>query len=417
MKRLLDSIFRRVVRQGNLEVAWASGGTTRYGSGEGPSLRLVFNDKATQWRVASNPELYLGEAYMEGGIRVEGGSLYDVLALLTHFSHSAETSRWIAALARCRVALRRLHQRNTLGQARRNVAHHYDLDARLYRLFLDDDLQYSCAYFPHDAMSLDEAQRAKKRHIAAKLALEPGCHVLDIGSGWGGLSLSLADWAGVRVTGVTLSSEQQQIATERAVQAGHGSDVQFLLKDYRELTGRFDRIVSVGMFEHVGIGHYDEFFRSCAQLLAEDGVMLLHSIGRCGKPGATNPWVNKYIFPGGYIPALSEVFPAIERAGLLVTDMEILRLHYAETLRAWRERFLARREEAARIYDERFVRMWEFYLAGSELAFRNQDMMVFQLQLTKDQSVLPLTRGYIEEAERRLALQDADGESLRMAGE
>jgi cyclopropane-fatty-acyl-phospholipid synthase len=417
MQRILDTVFRRVVRQGLLEVQWARGETTRYGAGEDRPVRLVIADSRTQWRLALNPELYLGEAYMDGGIRVENGSLYDLLALLTHYSHTAETSRWIAALARCRVALRRLHQRNTLGQARRNVAHHYDLDARLYRLFLDEDLQYSCAYFTHAGMSLEEAQRAKKRHIAAKLALEPGRHVLDIGCGWGGLALSLADGAGVKVTGVTLSAEQQQIASDRAAQAGLGRDVRFHLRDYRELSGSFDRIVSIGMFEHVGIGHYEEFFRTCARLLARDGVMLLHSIGRSDGPGATNPWINKYIFPGGYIPALSEVIPAVERAGLLITDIEILRLHYAETLRAWRERFLARREEAAAIYDERFVRMWEFYLAASELTFRNQDMMVFQMQLARDQTVLPLTRGYMEEAERRLAMQDEGGESLRMAGE
>ena len=304
-----------------------------------------------------------------------------------------------------------------IERARANVHHHYDLDERLYRLFLDEDLQYSCAYFPHEGMSLDEAQLAKKRHIAAKLALRPGQHVLDIGSGWGGLALSLAGWAGVRVTGVTLSGEQQKVASERAARAGLGGDATFLLKDYRELSQRFDRIVSVGMFEHVGIGHYDEFFRTCAGLLAEDGVMLLHSIGRFDGPGATNPWINKYIFPGGYIPALSEVIPAVERAGLIIADIEILRLHYAKTLRAWRERFLARREEAAAIYDERFCRMWEFYLAASELAFRNQDMMVFQMQLVKDQTVLPLTRGYMEEAEGRLALADEEGESLRLAGE
>ena len=407
MNRVLHAVFERLVRQGALEVRWASGETSRYGTGDGPPVRLVFADSKTPWRIAANPELVPGEAYMDGLVRVENGSLYDALALLTRYSENrADASRWMAALARCRVALRRFHQRNSLGQARRNVAHHYDLDVRLYRLFLDDDLQYSCAYFAHDGMSLDEAQRAKKRHIAAKLALRPGQHVLDIGSGWGGMALSLAEWAGVQVTGVTLSSEQQQIATGRAARAGHSRNVQFLVKDYRELSGPFDRIVSVGMFEHVGVGHYDEFFRTCAGLLADDGVVLLHSIGRFAGPGATNPWLNKYIFPGGYTPALSEVMPAIERSGLLVADIEILRLHYAETLRAWRERFLARREQAAALYDERFVRMWEFYLAGSELAFRNGDMMVFQIQLVKDQAVLPLTRNYMHQAEASLSEAD-----------
>ena len=300
----------------------------------------------------------------------------------------------------------------------RNVAHHYDLDRRLYSLFLDADRQYSCAYFEHPEQSLDDAQLAKKRHLAAKLLVNPGARVLDIGSGWGGLGLYLAETCGAHVTGVTLSDEQHALSRARAEEKGLADRVEFRLQDYRDVAERFDRIVSVGMFEHVGVGYYDVFFRKCADLLADDGVMLLHSIGRSEGPGITNPWIAKYIFPGGYIPALSEVMPAIERAGLLVTDIEILRLHYAETLKHWRDRFLAHRDDLEKIYDERFFRMWEFYLAASEMAFREQDMMVFQLQLTKRQGVVPITRDYIAREEARL--RGSEGGSrppLRLAGE
>ena len=264
------------------------------------------------------------------------------------------------------------------ARARSNVAHHYDLDRRLYSLFLDADRQYSCAYFEQPEQSLDDAQLAKKRHLAAKLLVEPGARVLDIGSGWGGLGLYLAEMCGARVTGITLSEEQFALSRQRAEEKGLGGQVEFRLQDYRDIDERFDRIVSVGMFEHVGVGFYDMYFPKCAKMLADDGMMLLHSIGRSEGPGITNPWIAKYIFPGGYIPALSEVLPAVERAGLLVTDIEILRLHYAETLKHWRERFLAHREDCRRLYDARFVRMWEFYLAASEMTFREQGMMVFQ---------------------------------------
>jgi cyclopropane-fatty-acyl-phospholipid synthase len=298
------------------------------------------------------------------------------------------------------------------------VAHHYDLDGQLYALFLDADRQYSCAYFETPDQSLDDAQLAKKRHLAAKLLIAPGQRVLDIGSGWGGLALYLAETAGGRVTGITLSQEQLALARVRAAERGLSGTAEFRLQDYRDVPDKFDRIVSVGMFEHVGVGFYEAFFRKCAALMEEDGVMVLHSIGRSEGPNVTNPWIAKYIFPGGYIPALSEVLPAIERAGLLTTDIEILRLHYAETLKAWRERFLAHREAVERLYDARFVRMWEFYLAASEMAFREQDMMVFQVQLTKRQGVVPTTRDYIaRETQRLRALEGGKPPSLRLAGE
>ncbi|MEW6257283.1 MAG: cyclopropane-fatty-acyl-phospholipid synthase family protein, partial [Pseudomonadota bacterium] len=317
------------------------------------------------------------------------------------------------------LALRRLAQFNPPERARRNVAHHYDLDGRLYALFLDGDRQYSCAYFEAAGQSLDDAQLAKKRLIAAKLRLDrPGLNTLDVGCGWGGLSLYLAEMAGARMTGVTLSTEQLGIATARAQERGLGDRIDFRLEDYRALEGRFDRIVSVGMFEHVGVQHFRAFFRKARDLLTDDGVMLLHSIGRSDGPGVTNPWIAKYIFPGGYIPSLSEVIPVIEQAGLVITDVEILRLHYAETLKAWRERFRARREEAVRLTDERFCRMWDFYLAASEMAFRHQGMMVFQIQLARRQEAVPLTRAYIADAEARLRAAEGRARApLRLAGE
>ena len=298
------------------------------------------------------------------------------------------------------------------------MAHHYDLNDRLYALFLDADRQYSCAYFESADQSLDDAQLAKRRHLAAKLLVAPGQRVLDIGCGWGGLALYLAELCDARVTGITLSKPQHAVARVRAVETELAEKIEFRLQDYRDVSEKFDRIVSVGMFEHVGVGFYDVFFRKCHALLENNGVMLLHSIGRSEGPGITNPWIAKYIFPGGYIPALSEVLPAVERAGLLVSDIEILRLHYAETLKAWRERFLAHREEVERLYDARFVRMWEFYLAASEMAFRRQAMMVFQLQLTKQQGIVPMTRDYIAREETRLRAREGGSKTpLRLAGE
>ena len=302
------------------------------------------------------------------------------------------------------VLTRRIAQFNPAQRSRRNVAHHYDLNGRLYSLFLDRDRQYSCAYFPRGDETIDEAQVAKKRHIAAKLLLfRPGLSVLDIGCGWGGLALTLARDYGACVTGITLSTEQLTEARARAKAEGLEDRVTFELLDYRSLHRRFDRIVSVGMFEHVGVGYYQEFFGVVKRCLAPDGIALLHSIGRSDGPSSTNPWISKYIFPGGYCPSLSEVFPAIEKTGLIATDVEILRLHYAETLRHWRRRFMANRDAIATIYDERFCRMFEFYLAGCELAFRRQHHMIFQIQVTRDQSSAPLTRDYMTDTERAMS--------------
>jgi cyclopropane-fatty-acyl-phospholipid synthase len=416
MDRVLRAAFGRIIRTGNVRIITAAGTSDTFGDGTGKPVTIRFSTHASQWRVLLNPELRFGEAYMDGSLIVEHGSIADVLAIL--LSQPEESPAWARLRRIIRFLYRRLLQFNLRPLARRRIAHHYDLNDQLYAVFLDADRQYSCAYFEHSDQSLDDAQLAKKRHLAAKLLLKPARSVLDIGCGWGGLALYLAETCRTRVTGITLSEQQHAIAQIRAREKGVAERVELRLQDYREVKGKFDRIVSVGMFEHVGVGFYGTFFRKCRELLREDGVMLLHSIGRSEGPNVTNPWIAKYIFPGGYIPALSEVLPAIERAGLLVTDIEILRLHYAQTLNAWRERFLAHREQAERLYDERFVRMWEFYLAASEMAFREQAMMVFQIQLARRQGIVPMTRDYIAHEEARLrAVEESSGIAWRLAGE
>ena len=418
MDRLLRAALERFIRAGNLRVTTAGGSTFTLGDGTGTPVAIRFTTRAAERGVLIDPEVKFGEAYMDGTVVVEQGSIAEVLAVVLDQCVGGKPPFWARTQWLIRYLHRRLQQFNPPPRARRNVAHHYDLDGQLYALFLDADRQYSCAYFETPDQSLDDAQLAKKRHLAAKLLIAPGQRVLDIGSGWGGLALYLAETAGGRVTGITLSQEQLALARVRAAERGLSGTAEFRLQDYRDVPDKFDRIVSVGMFEHVGVGFYEAFFRKCAALMEEDGVMVLHSIGRSEGPNVTNPWIAKYIFPGGYIPALSEVLPAIERAGLLTTDIEILRLHYAETLKAWRERFLAHREAVERLYDARFVRMWEFYLAASEMAFREQDMMVFQVQLTKRQGVVPITRDYIaRETQRLRALEGGKPPSLRLAGE
>jgi cyclopropane-fatty-acyl-phospholipid synthase len=421
MDRLLQVLLKTFVRRGNFRLTTARGATFAFGDGTGTPVAVRLTNPSAAWGLLLDPELKLGESYMDGTFVVEQGSINDVLAIC--MGQPSELPHWARPQFLLRYLGRRLAQFNPRKRARKNVAHHYDLDGRLYSLFLDADRQYSCAYFETPDQSLDDAQLAKKRHLAAKLLLEPGkspqdLRVLDIGCGWGGLGLYLAEVTGAEVVGVTLSQEQHAVANERAAEKNLAERARFLMQDYRDVEGPFDRIVSVGMFEHVGVGHYETFFNKCAELLADDGVMVLHSIGRSEGPNVTNPWIAKYIFPGGYIPSLSEVLPLIENSGLLVTDIEILRLHYAETLKNWRARFIAHREEIERIYDRRFVRMWEFYLAASEQSFRQQNMMNFQIQLTKRQGVVPMTRDYVARNERRL--RDAEGARrvpLRLAGE
>ena len=417
--RWLQRILAKLTRTGTLRVSTGRGRSFQVGDGSGEPIEISFKKPFTLLSILANPELKLGEAYMDGTMRVERGSIAGLLDLLLSQAHSKPPLAVGFLINAYHFVFRRLAQFNPRGRAKRNAAHHYDLDGRLYSLFLDSDQQYSCAYFEQPGASLDDAQLAKKRHLAAKLQVDrPGLSVLDIGSGWGGLALYLAEVTGARVLGVTLSEEQLAKASTRAAEKGLEARVAFRLEDYRDVQGQFDRIVSVGMFEHVGVTHYDRYFRTVRDLLTDDGIMVLHSIGRSGTPTATSSWISKYIFPGGYIPALSEVLPAIQRSGLVVTDVEILRLHYAETLKAWRARFLARREDVLRLYDERFVRMWEFYLAISEMAFRHRGLMVFQIQLARRQDAAPLTRDYIGPAEERLrAAERGQRPPFRLAGE
>jgi len=399
MQATLDAILRHFVVVGRLVVRWPDGRLTSYAGpqGSGPEAAIIFRDRRTVRRLVLNPTLAVGEAYMDGGLIPDANGIYHTLDLLVANVMANATGHPVARL-RDAVGLlrRRIDQYNPAQRAQRNVAHHYDLNGRLYSLFLDRDRQYSCAYFPRGEETLEEAQTAKKRHIAAKLCLDrPGLSVLDIGSGWGGLALFLAREHGAHVTGITLSTEQLAESRARAAAEGLLDRVSFELLDYRAVDRRFDRIVSVGMFEHVGVVHYRAFFDMLARCLNQDGVALLHAIGRSDGPGFTNPWIAKYIFPGGYCPALSEVLPPLEKSGLFATDIEVLRLHYAETLRHWRRRFTANRDTIAALYDERFCRMFEFYLCGSEIAFRREGHMVFQIQLAHRQTAVPLTRDYI----------------------
>jgi cyclopropane-fatty-acyl-phospholipid synthase len=416
MDRLLRHFLKQFICRGAMTITTAGGTKFTCGDGSGQHVFVRFLTTDAERRVLLNPELALGEVYMEGSFVVENGSIADALAIL--MDQPQLLPQWARLQWWLRYLARHFRQFNLRNRAKNNVAHHYDLDGRLYSLFLDSDKQYSCAYFERPDATLEEAQLAKKRHIAAKLLIRRGDRVLDIGSGWGGLGLYLAEMTGADVTGVTLSTEQLQTSEARAAERNLTHSARFLLEDYRDIPGPFERIVSVGMFEHVGVDFYDTYFKRCAELLTEDGVMVLHSIGRSEGPDATNPWIAKYIFPGGYIPALSEVMPAIEHAGLLICDVEILRLHYADTLKAWRERFMARRAEAVELYDERFARMWEFYLAASEMAFRKQNLMNFQIQFSKRQGIVPLTRDYLSQEETRLrGLERGRRPRLRVAGE
>jgi cyclopropane-fatty-acyl-phospholipid synthase len=420
MFKPLALILRRIVARGDLTFITHKGARHTFGDGTGRRVVVRLADRRIERQLALDPQLAVGEAYMDERLLMEEGTVYDLLAVVLANMMERPLPRWAHGLDLARFMTKRIAQYNPARRARRNVAHHYDIDGTIYDLFLDSDRQYSCAYFSDRATTLEEAQVAKKRHLAAKLAVREGHKVLDIGSGWGGLGLYFARTAGCTVEGVTLSVEQLKLAQERARRQGLGSAVRFNLQDYRAIDGRFDRIVSVGMFEHVGVNHYGAFFRKVRETLTDDGVALIHFIGRSDRPAVTNPFIAKYIFPGGYIPALSEVMPAIERSGLIATDIEILRLHYAETLRHWRERFRAHWDDAAKLKGERFCRMWEFYLAGSECAFRYQNLVVFQIQLARRVDALPWVRDYMEQGERNLAVSERDGsrrEAPPMAGE
>ncbi|HQT86121.1 MAG: SAM-dependent methyltransferase [Acidiphilium sp. 37-64-53] len=409
MRPMLDRLLKRLIVLGELDVIWPDGTASHYAGEPGPSATIAIHDESVIRHLAYAPGMAIGEAYMEGTLTPVNCTIYDVLHVLLASVELAERRiPVLRAQAMFNRIARPLAQMNNARKARRNVAHHYDLNGRLYSLFLDRDRQYSCAYFPRGDETIDEAQAAKKRHIAAKLLLDrPDLTVLDIGCGWGGMALTLARDYGAKVTGITLSVEQLTEARGRAQAEGLSDRVNFELIDYRAVDRQFDRIVSVGMFEHVGLPNYQAYFETVHRCLKPDGVALVHAIGRFDGPAATSPWLAKYIFPGGYSPALSEVFGPLERSRLRSTDIEILRLHYAKTLNHWRRRFAANRDTIASLYDERFCRMFEFYLAGSELAFAVQDHMVFQLQLARRQDAVPLTRDYMVDTERVLARQTA----------
>jgi len=406
-RALMDRILASAISHGSFRVIWPDGTASSYGNGGLPQVAIKIRDQATLRQLVTNPALTTGEAYMDGGLVPVDCGIHDVLALLFENirGKAVPVLDWNARMLRL---LRPILQANNAIRSRHNVAHHYDLNGRLYSLFLDRDRQYSCAYFQAGDETLEQAQAAKKRHIAAKLLLDrPDLTVLDIGCGWGGMALTLARDFGAKVTGITLSQEQLAAARARAAAAGLSDRVSFELMDYRAMDRSFDRIVSVGMFEHVGVPNYPTYFETIKRCLKEDGVALLHSIGRFSGASATNPWIAKYIFPGGYSPALSEVLAPIERSGLISADIEILRLHYAKTLAHWRRRFAANRDAIAALYDERFCRMFEFYLSGSELAFRAADHMNFQIQLVRRQEAVPLTRDYMTDRERGISFAAA----------
>jgi len=400
-----------MIRDGALEVEDAAGKVTVLGDGSPPRCRMKLHKRSLEWSLLANPPLKVGEAFMEGTLTIENGDIGDFCEVVAKNYGNLERNKLVRFAFALQRHTRWVKQYNPVGKAKDNVAHHYDLSGRLYDLFLDKDRQYSCAYFAEAHDDLERAQADKKRHIAAKLLLDkPDLRVLDIGSGWGGMGLYLAAATGARVTGVTLSEEQHKLSRERAEAAGLAGRCDFRLEDYRDLTDRFDRIVSVGMFEHVGKKNYTEFFNKVRELLSEDGVCLLHTIARFNEPGPINPFIRKYIFPGADLPTLSEMLPEIEETGLFVTDIEVLRLHYAETLKLWRRRFNANREAVAELYDERFCRMWELYLVGCEMGFRHQGLMVVQVQLTRRQDAVPLTRDYMVDWERAQASRDTGGQ-------
>ena len=396
----LSHMMKAFVQVGTLKVIDAGGKAHVFSGEPGPVVTMRLTDKSLYYKLVFNPELTAGEAYTDGRMSFEDSTLHDFLTLFSLNRKALrnypiqKVLRWISR------QFKRFQQANPIGKAQMNVSHHYDLGNDFYRLFLDADMQYSCAYFLNDNETLEQAQANKLRLLASKLDLKPGQRVLDIGCGWGGMALYLAGLADVEVVGVTLSKEQHDIAQARAEAAGLSDRVRFEHKDYRLVEGRFDRIVSVGMFEHVGVHHYGEFFAKLKELLTEDGIALVHSIGHMSPPGVASPWLRKYIFPGAYSPSLSEVFTATEQQRLWVTDVEFLRLHYAKTLAHWGRRFEANRHKVEAMYDEKFARMWEFYLISAEVMFRTGGQLVFQMQLTRDRYALPLTRDYMVDAQR-----------------
>ena len=403
--KLLTRLLGKVVQQGRLSILYADGTRDVLGAQmQGwPDVTIRLADDAVGRAIVTHPALGAAEGYMDGRLMLEQGTIWDLLMLVSANAPLESTKSLENPGLVARVSERLLHWRDTYNKRDRskaNVAHHYDLSDKLYSLFLDKDRQYSCAYFTDpDTVSLEQAQVDKKAHISAKLALQPGQRVLDIGCGWGGMALYLNRVANVRVLGVTLSEEQLKVALKRAADAGVSDKVRFELRDYRDVVGEFDRIVSVGMFEHVGARHYREFFRTCHNLLAPNGIMLLHTIGRLNGPSSTDAFMRKYIFPGGYAPALSEIMQGSEPNRLLLADVEVLRLHYYHTLRHWYARVMEAKEEIIALYDERFFRMWTFYLAAAASGFLYGSQTVYQLQYVRSRHALPITREYMAQAE------------------
>ena len=398
---LIGSLVEKLLTTGSITLKRPGHEPETYGRKGGKHLTVRFTDRKVAFDILKNPRLAVGEAYMDGRLVVEDGTILDLLELIVGSNRWEEGGSSRKAIKRGKSRFKWLFKRNRAARSKRNVAHHYDLKDELYELFLDGDRQYSCAYFTDPSNSLEQAQSDKKAHIAAKLDLKSGQNVLDIGCGWGGMALYLHQVAGVDVLGIALSEEQLKVARRRAEEAGVSDHVRFELIDYRSVEGRFDRIVSVGMFEHVGTPHYLEFFEKCRQLLTDDGVMLLHTIGKYGGAGAPDPFTDKYIFPGYHVPSLSQIVSASEKVRLIASDVEMLRLHYAYTLRHWMERAVKARDQIVAMYDERFFRMWEFYLAGGIVAFENGAMNNYQVQYIRDRHAVPITRDYMAEAEER----------------
>ena len=393
--KLLDRFLTGMMVEDRLSLTFPDGTTRDYGPDTGDAAHLEISDAATLRALIVNPDLGLGEGYMDGTITPRNCTLDDALTIIVRNRFKGHVPGWMLMANRARFHMRRFIQHNAPGASRKNVAHHYDISDDLYRRFLDTDMQYSCAYFQHDGMTLEEAQEAKKAHIAGKLCLEPGMRVLYIGCGWVGMALTLARDHGCHVTGITLSENQLATAQRRAEAAGLADRVEFRLQDYRHTQGTFDRIVSVGMLEHVGVPNFNTYFARVAELLDPDGVALIHTIGRSAPPMAHSSWINKYIFPGGYVPSLSELAPAMERSGLWQTDIEVWRLHYAKTIRHWRTRFEDHLDEIRQEYDDRFVRMFRYYLTVCIMAFEHQMQGVYHLQLAHKRDAVPLTRDYL----------------------
>ncbi|MES0403913.1 MAG: cyclopropane-fatty-acyl-phospholipid synthase family protein [Hyphomicrobium sp.] len=408
----LSHMMKSFVRVGTLKIIDADGKVHVFSGQPGPNVTMRLSDRSLYYKLVFNPELNAGEAYMDGRMSFEDSTLRDFLTLFSLNRLSLGSYPLQKVLRRVSRMFKKGQQANPIGKAQQNVAHHYDLGNDFYKLFLDEGLQYSCAYFTKDDNTLEQAQRNKLRLLAAKLNLSPGLKILDIGCGWGDLALYLARLADVEVVGVTLSKEQFELANARARKAGLDNRVRFELKDYRKVEDRFDRIVSVGMFEHVGVHHYGEFFGKINELMDDDGLALIHSIGHMSPPGTASPWLRKYIFPGAYSPALSEVFEVVEQNSLWVTDLEFLRLHYAKTLAHWAQRFEANRDKIEAMYDARFARMWEFYLISAEMMFRTGSQLVFHMQLARKRDAVPIVRDYITDLQRTYEQQETEFRSL-----